>query len=730
MVRTPTLQLLNKGNEITKEEDLKPYLEDPKFQEALFLASPNLYNKLFAYLNNDLKREKDKKTLPYSLLQYISRMTSRCTPFGLFAGVSTGSFNEETSLIRSNHVSFRKKTRLDMNYLCALANDLAKNEIVKKQLIFYPNTSIYSLAGQIRYVEYIYQNANRMHRISSVENSPYLQKIITLSRDGACIESLAESLIDEEISKEDAMSFIDELIENQLLVSDLDPRVTGEDFFTVLKQKIQNLNGLNEISLILEKIDNKLQEINNKPIGQSIEHYLALAEILKKLDTKYEKKYLFQSDLYVPFHNYALKETITNDLYKGLEILNKISLKSTNNIVFEKFKKAFIERFEKEEVPLSIVFDSELGIGYRQNQSNIAGDITPLVDDLVFVGQIDNPRNEMTPFNNYLISKYTKALMNNSQKIIVSDEEIDNLGLKSEWKNLPDTFSTIVNIIEEETDYKVLMRSAGGSSATNLLGRFGHINESIYNYVNAIAEKEKSIHYDKVIAEIVHLPQTRTGNILFRPIYRDYEISYLAQSAMDKTHQLSIEDLTLAYRRGQIVLKSKKMKKEIIPRLSNAHTYSINSLPLYHFLCDLQNQNKRTGVGFTWGILANKEGFLPRVEYDNIILSRATWNLTVDEIKHLYKLDADQVLSAMNDIRTQWQIPETVALVDGDNELFVDLTSPIFIGMLLDTIKKRSNFKLVEFIHSPENAIVRDKVGNSYMSQFVFAFYKDINNKK
>ena len=86
VLRTPTLPLINEENGIKKEEDLKFYLEDPKFQEALLLASPNLYNKLFDYLNNELKREKDKKTLPYSLLQYISRMTSRCTPFGLFAG--------------------------------------------------------------------------------------------------------------------------------------------------------------------------------------------------------------------------------------------------------------------------------------------------------------------------------------------------------------------------------------------------------------------------------------------------------------------------------------------------------------------------------------------------------------------------------------------------------------------------------------------------------------------
>ena len=43
VLRTPTLPLIDKENGIKKEEDLKFYLEDPKFQEALLLASPNLY---------------------------------------------------------------------------------------------------------------------------------------------------------------------------------------------------------------------------------------------------------------------------------------------------------------------------------------------------------------------------------------------------------------------------------------------------------------------------------------------------------------------------------------------------------------------------------------------------------------------------------------------------------------------------------------------------------------
>jgi len=727
VIRTPTLPIQNQS--INKEEDLNKFLQDQKFQEALFLASPNLYNKLSAYLNNELKREKDKKTLPYSLLQYASRMTSRCTPFGLFAGVSLGHFDEKTHLVRSGYETFRKSTRLDMNYLCALVNDLSQNIYVKKHLKFFPNTSLYSLGGQLRYVEYTYHNANRRHRISAVDDSSFLQVVLSHAEHGAYLDFLADLLVDDEITKEEADAFIEELVENQILVSELEPVVTGADFFKRLKVKVDELEGVESISDTLDRIDEQLVKINNSPIGHPEKQYKDLTGTLKKLDTKFETKFLFQSDLYIPFNQCTVEKFIRRDLYKGLEILNQVTPINSGNPLFEGFKKSFYERFEEEEVPLSFVFDSELGMGYRQDQSSTAGDITPLVDDLKLPLNNENPRFQQTPFTNYLLSKYTGAIKKDEYNIQIRSKELDGLGLKAKWDDLPDSFSTMVNIINENDKYKLLMKSAGGHSAANLLGRFGNMNERIFKHIKNITDTEKLINSDKILAEIVHLPQSRTGNILFRPVYREYEIPYLARSSVDKAYQLPLDDLTLSYRNGKIILRSKKLDKEIVPKLSNAHNFSINSLPIYHFLCDLQSQNKRIGVGFNWGFLDKKHGFLPRVEFENIILSRATWNLVKKDTKHLYQLEGYQLIQEMNEFREKWNIPEKVALVEGDNELYIDLMSPLFINMFLDTVKKRSNFQVVEFLHLSENAIVNDSEGNSYVSQFVFAFYKKEEEK-
>ena len=52
-----------------------------------------------------------------------------------------------------------------------------------------------------------------------------------------------------------------------------------------------------------------------------------------------------------------------------------------------------------------------------------------------------------------------------------------------------------------------------------------------------------------VFAELVHLPEGRIGNILARPVLRDYELVLLGRSGAPAERQLSVDELTLRLRR-------------------------------------------------------------------------------------------------------------------------------------------------------------------------------------
>src|SRR5438552_18348714 len=67
---------------------LRALVADPAVREAIFLASPSLEESL-EYWERDPSSERGKK-VELSLVKYVARLSSRATPFGLFAGVSLG----------------------------------------------------------------------------------------------------------------------------------------------------------------------------------------------------------------------------------------------------------------------------------------------------------------------------------------------------------------------------------------------------------------------------------------------------------------------------------------------------------------------------------------------------------------------------------------------------------------------------------------------------------------
>ncbi len=728
ILRTPlfsfsSYKILTSKAVVTNEDFIK-ICNEPIVKEALFLASPSFYKEVERWLNGEIKDKDKQEKLKLSLLKYISRMSSRCTPFGLFAGCSLGTFGEETKIELEGATKNERHTRLDMNYLVALSQDLVKNEKIKTQLLFYPNSSIYKVGSQLRYVEYTYENSKRQHQIVAVDDSEYLRRVLEKAEHGTKLEDLALILVDEEISIEDAKGFINELVSSQLLISEIEPSVSGPEFLEQITSVLKRLEGVEDVLRTLETVNKKIKNIDTS-IGNNPKDYLDLNAFLKDLGTTSELKFLFQSDMVLCHKNNTINnETITH-IKKGLSLFNKITLPPKTTLLGQ-FKDAFFERYEEREVSLSKALDVEIGVGFKQNESS--GDVNPLVDDLL-IPSLENKnasRDIRWHSVNALFQKLLiKAFKENAYKIVL--DENDFIELETNWNDVPDTFSSMLELVVIDGVEKVKINSAGGSSAANLLGRFCHGDKKLYDFTKEIIAVETRINTNKVLAEITHLPEARVGNILMRPSLRDFEIPYLAKSLKPKAQQLEISDLMLSVKNNRtLFLRSKKNNKEVIPHLSNAHNYSGNgSLPIYHFLSEMQTQNKRSGIGFNLGPFANDYEFLPRIEFHNLIVHNATWNLNKKHLKPLLNANSsnETLLKAVNVFREKLKMPQYVMLVDGDNELLVNLENATSVRMLLGTVNKRTTFKLKEFLFS-ENGTVK-KGEDYYTNQVIVAFYNE-----
>jgi len=679
-------------------------IENHFFMEALYLASPSLYKQIIRWENQEIKDPKKIRNLKYSLIKYISRISSRCTPFGLFAGCAVGEFNSQTNIQLDTLKTFGRFTKLDMTFLNTLKEYILSFESVKKKVLFFPNNSIYRVLNNYRYVEYSIDNNNRTYNLQEFESFDYIDIVIKKAVKGETIESLSESIISSEVTKKEAHDFIEELIENQILTSELESTVTGIDYFQKLLLFLSNIQTPFNESLL--KINDSLNKIDKSFFG-NLSNYTDIQNHIKKMGVSYSENKLFQTDTYLSLKKNHLSYKVKKEVKKSLLFFNAITPTYEFNRL-EKFKKDFTNRYEDEKIPLSMALDAEIGISYGQNKE----DYSAILENLQSSRKALSKTINWNEFDALLLKKYTESIKEERTTIVLKSKDFINKELN--WDDLPDTSSAVIEVYKNN---QIFIDGIGGSSASNLLGRFTYNDPNLKKITQEIITAEEILNHNSILAEIVHLPQVRTGNILHRENIRPYEIPYVGLSSVSSKNQIPISDLLIFVRNNIIILWSKKLNTEIKPRLSNAHNYSYNSLPIYHFLCDLQHQNKRSSIGFSWNTIFNEQPFLPRVQLDQTIISKARWKILVKDFKEHYL-----ITKSFTDWKKKINLPNYVQLVEGDNKLLISLTNTLSIEMLRNTIKNRRSFILEEFLFHKDE-VVTDKI-HSYCNQVIVSFIK------
>jgi lantibiotic biosynthesis protein len=716
IVRTP----LCITNTSFGEEEILALLGETWFREAIYIASPALFDACQELMAGKIIAAEKRKKIIQSLAKYYARMSSRCTPFGLFASCSQAGWGERTAIVVSHRP--KRRTRLDMFYLCRLVQELQQNSNIRNRLRFYPNTSIYFLGNEIRYIETLYIDDRRTYRISAVDNSEYAGEILRLAGKGATICQLAEHLLKYEVEPGEAVEFIESMIESQLLTTEWEPALTGKEYMCQVMETLELINRsqpdpeITYIAGLLRNIEQQLQLLDENNINEPAQ-YTMIADLIKMLGVPFEEEKIFQVDA---VQGIKEESTVDNHVQQSLQdvlyLFEKIILYYPNPLL-EQFRKRFKERYEDREVQLAEVLDTETGIGFS-DPSNMRQD-SPLLDGLVLQAGAGKELNAFNTWDNYWMKYLVKVQKESKYTITLGEKEIEALKTtKAEW---PPSISVAFRLTNHG---KVFIEHIGGSSAINLAGRFTYASEAIDATINEITQQEALQNEDVIFAEILHMPESRTGNVLQHRACRNYEIPYLAKSSVAKDFRIDIADLWVSVVNDRIILRSKRLNKEVIPRLSNAHNFSMSALPVYHFLCQLQTQHVRQGASFRFGAAENYFRFLPRVEYKNCIVHPATWLLDKKDIERLTEVAENDQAGAFSIFNVGWNLPRYFVLSDGDNELLVDSSNPLLLQSFIRLIKNRQSVRLTEYLGGESKGIA-DEQGRKYNAQFVALLVKD-----
>jgi thiopeptide-type bacteriocin biosynthesis protein len=700
-------------------ERLRALIARPEVREALFVASPSLEAELGQWLA-DADSERGRK-VERALVRYVQRMAGRATPFGLFGGCTVGELGGRTALALAPRTSYRRHTRLDMDHVLALTGALAADPELRRALAYRPNTSLYRAAGQLRYMEARATDAGRSYALVAVEPTDYLDAVLERGRPGARPEALAAALVahDPDIDAADALAFVDMLIDRQILVSDLEPAVTGPEPVQALIAALDAVSGhgpgqvdeygsgVRTAARVLTKVHAALAGLDAGGLGAEPARYRALAHALAELPARPELPRLFQVDMIKPAEAAVLGAEVTAEIVRGVEILRRLA--RPGEVDMARFRKRFEERYEDREVPLVEALDEEAGIGFGTGPA----EASPLLAGLDF-GEEAAAGPSWDAHHALLQRKLMEATRSGAVEIALDAADVEALAVADPlpW---PPGLAAVAVLAAASAEaasrgaFRVHLQLGRGPSGPDLLARFCHADARMDAAVRALVAAEEAAEPGVIHAEIVHLPEGRAGNLLLRPVLRGHEIPYLGRAGGPEAGQIPVEDLLLSLARGRLVLRSRRLQREVRPRSTTALSTRVGP-SVYRFLAALAYHGTASALRWSWGPL-ERSPYLPRVSVGRLVLDLARWRLGAGELSRLGAPPGEPLFAAAQALRAQRGLPRRVALVENDNVLPVDLDNALSIEAFAQLVKGRGEAELVEMFPGPDELCVRGPEG-------------------
>jgi lantibiotic biosynthesis protein len=205
---------------------LKILLDRPEIREAIFVA-----NHEFARFADSWKRDpesKKGKRAELTIVRYLARMAGRATPFGLFAGISHGTTGVKTCLNVQCREKYERCTSPSFECATRVAEEWYRDAEFIKHLPYRPNSTLYRVCGDLRYVETSRDGGEQSYRLVGVRDTRRLRRTLARAQGGATSKQLVVDLVGDGIRRKAACEFVEKLIEYQILRPELEVPVTGQ----------------------------------------------------------------------------------------------------------------------------------------------------------------------------------------------------------------------------------------------------------------------------------------------------------------------------------------------------------------------------------------------------------------------------------------------------------------------------------------------------------------------
>lgn len=605
---------------------------------AISFSSSAFYNKIKTVKAHELT-DLDPK-IQFTIWKYFNRSKYRGTPYGSFAGFAVAELTAGTT-----EVVFSRKQHLHRFKDWSYRNDLqiSNEDLISSDRLYFSNSSTYSTSRNIRFISL----QEQVFELAEIEKSTFITELLDFCSKKARYAAICDFAAERAVSEEVLTGILRAMLDLQLLFTDLNPNIIGPDYFG---RSGQALNDTEEQYLIAER------KVCLGGIGKAaLAHLPACIDHLTSISSAQE--------------NQGLKS----------------------------FSSEFQRRFESQELPLMMVLDPELGIGYGDLAGAAAA--TDLAHELRdAIGNAAPSAVHPEAFAWTLL----KEMLSGDKKQVIKLENIENNPQSDSKIKSANSFSALARFADD----LVVLEQVGGCTANALAGRFTMASEAVESHCKQIAAAESAANPEVIFFDLAYMAEGKVDNINRRKGIYDHELPILNYSCSGQP--ISLNDLLVTVKNGEIILLSAQYGKRLVPRLASAYNYSRSDLSVYRFLCDLQHQRVRTQILFDIQSLLPGLDFYPRVQYKNLVLSPAKWRIKASD------LGQEPVLSLLD----KMGVGRYFSAGNGDQTLCFDKENETDLFHFKSYLKQYNDFVISECIIA-SNQVFKDESGKNYFSQIL-----------
>lgn len=662
--------------------------EQEALVEAIEVASPVLARRVQDVCDERVQRPRRVRRVVKSVIRYLLRLTSRATPFGLFAGVAPLRIGSAAAVRWSRQ--HRAVARPDAAWLTEVITYLeARPEVLRRLLVVVNNLGFVrggrlvvpcqqhpGVPGEVRPADVSVRYTRAVQAVIQAAQSP-----ITI---GELIGKLAAELPGRPPAKIEAM--LAELVARRILVTSLHPPMDVTDPLSHVIDLLTALGtGAAPLSMVreLRAISGQLSQHDQASSPEA--RRVLRASVSQRMSAICDRpEPSLAVDLRVDC-SVVLPQVVAREAEAAASVLVRLTPHRFGNPSWRAWHAAFLERYGSGAViPIRQVVDADTGLGYPPGYRG---------------SLMTQPAPPVSARDHKLLRLAQQAALDGGGEVVLDERLLSELAPESAEVPPPPHTELRLHLHAPTTDaldrgeFTLVVISAARQAGTTT-GRFLHLFESDDR--------------DRMIQAFIGLPTLIPGSLLAQvscpplspqtgnlartpPVFPPIPIG---EHRPEGNAQIPLDDLAVSADAHRLFLVSLSQGRIVEPMMVNAVEFRRATHPLARFLCEITTARDAACVPFAWGT-ANGLPYLPRVRYRRTVLRPASWNLSASDLPGS-RTAWPQWSQAWSSQRRRYRIPDAVHLGEHDVHIRLDLHEPAHLAVLRTHLDRAGNATLTE----------------------------------